>query len=137
VFLLFETVDRPAVEYLVKTFYTKVLKDEIVEPYFIRKLGSDLKNDKWYEHLRTLERFWLYMVNGEEGYWGHPFPPHAFLGEMYPETFERWLLLFDEVLRETFPQAISDKFYTKAQTLAKQFMQNLEIGEEFEDEDEC
>jgi hemoglobin len=132
----FSKVDRPSVEYMVRSFYVAILKDDIVGPYFIRKLGNDLSNDKWYEHLRTLERFWLLMVNGEEGYWGHPFPAHAFLGEMYPETFERWLFIFKNTLLNCYDSnEIIEKFYTKAEILAKQFMENLEIGEEFEDED--
>ena len=53
--MLFDTVDRVTVEKMVREFYAIVIKDDLVGPYFIKALGDDLKNDKWYEHLRTLD----------------------------------------------------------------------------------
>ncbi len=132
----FDTADRGNIETMVRTFYTVVLKDDIVGPFFIRALGDDLNNDKWYEHLNTLTRFWLLMMTGERhGYWGDPFPPHAFLGPLHRETFERWLKLFHGVVYELFIPEIADKFYNKADALAEQFIENLGIDEEDEDED--
>jgi len=127
----YETVDRGSIEELVHKFYTAVLKDDIVGPYFIKALGNDLKNEKWYEHLNTLTRFWLLMMTGERnGYWGDPFPPHAFIGPLYPETFERWLKLFNETLNHLFTAEISEKFYKKAEKFAEQFMENLGVNDE-------
>ncbi len=52
-------IDRGSVERLVRQFYTKVLKDDLISRYFLIALGDDLKNDKWYEHLKILENFSL------------------------------------------------------------------------------
>ena len=131
--MLIDKVDRPAVEKMVHTFYAVIIKDDLVGPYFIRALGDDLSDFRWYEHFHTLTKFWLTMMNGEDGYWGSPFPPHAFIGELYPETFERWLKLFNEVVHELFTQEIADKFYKKSEILASQFIEYLGVGEE-EDE---
>jgi len=131
--MLHDTVDRANVEKMVHTFYALIVQDDLVGPYFTRALGSDLKNDKWYEHYRTLEKFWLMLMNGEPGYTGDPFGPHAFLGELSPETFDRWLKRFDEHIRTLYIPEIADKFYKKAEILAKQFQERLEItGEEDE-----
>ena len=75
------------------------------------------------------------LMNGESGYMGDPFFPHSFLGELYPETFERWLEVFDEHVRKLFIPEIAEKFYKKGEILSEQFMQRLEIGKYEEEED--
>jgi len=132
--MLYDTVDRSNVEKMVRSFYAMLVQDDIVGPYFIRALGSDFKNDKWYEHFRTLDHFWLMLMNGEPGYTGDPFGPHAFLGDLGPETFERWLKLFNEHVHKYYVPEIAEKFYRKADILAKQFVVRLEITGEEEDE---
>ena len=127
----YDTVDRGKIEQMVKEFYTIIILDDLVGPFFIRALGRDLKNDKWYEHLNTLTNFWMLMMEGEtKNYWGDPFPPHAFLGHLSAETFERWLELFHGVVYRLFVPDIADKFYKKANTLAKQFQENLRDDED-------
>lgn len=125
-----DKVDRETVHAMVHQFYETLLADELVGPYFIRSLGSDLSNGKWHEHLHTLDNFWLKMMTGRGAYGGHPFPPHAFLGEMYFETFERWLKHFKVAVNQFFIPEIADKFYQKSEILAAQFMDNLDIEKE-------
>jgi len=128
-------VDRPSVERMVRSFYEKLIQDDIVGPYFIKALGDDLKNDKWYEHLQTLDKFWLLMMGEEKGYVGDPFLPHVFIGELYVETFERWLEIFKEHIYEHYIPEIANKFYRKSVILSDRFMEGLEIGE-YECEDD-
>ncbi len=130
----YDSVDRATVESMVREFYTIVLKDDLVGPIFVRKLGNDLKNDKWYEHLNTLYNFWMMMMTGEKNYWGDPFPPHVFIGPLTEEHFERWLELFHEVVFRLFIPELAEKFYKKASTLAEQFIENLGINDEDEDD---
>jgi hemoglobin len=132
--MLYNTVDRAKIENMVHQFYTTVLKDDILAPFFIKALGDDINNGKWHEHLHTLYNFWLMMMTGQRGYRGDPFPPHAFIGPMYPETFERWLKLFHETVHHLFVPEIAEKFYKKAEILAEQFMENLDINGEDEDD---
>ena len=134
--MLYDTVERVSLEPMVRDFYAMLVKDDLVGPYFTRALGEDLKNDKWYEHYRTLDSFWLMLMTGEAGYMGDPFGPHAFLPNLSPEVFERWLKLFNEHIRKYYTTEISDKFYKKAEILSDQFMQRLEIGKYAEDEEE-
>lgn len=126
----YHSVDRGKVEELTKEFYSVVLKDDLLSPFFTRALGDDLKNGKWHEHLNTLVNFWMLMMEGEKNYWGDPFPPHAFLGPLSPETFQRWLQLFKETTDRLFIPEISDKFYSKADKLAKQFQEYLSDEDE-------
>ena len=125
--MLSDTVDIESVDRLVEKFYAKLLKDDHVGPYFIRVLGDDLTTSKWEIHLLTLRRFWLLVMNGEKGYGGDPLAAHMLIGEMYEETFERWLKYWRETIDELFVPEIADKFYQKADILADQFMEFLEI----------
>ncbi len=128
-------VDRPSVEKMVRSFYEKLIQDDIVGPYFIKALGDDLRNDKWYEHFQTLDKFWLLMMGEEKGYAGDPMLPHVFIGEMYVETFERWLEIFKEHIYEHYVPEIANKFYSKSVILSERFMKGLEIGK-YADEDD-
>ena len=125
--MLSDTVDIESVDRLVEKFYAKLLKDEHVGPYFIRALGDDLTSSKWEIHLLTLRRFWLLVMNGEKGYGGDPMAAHMLIGEMYEETFELWLKYWRETIDELFVPEIADSFYKKADILAEQFMDFLEI----------
>ena len=60
--MLVENIDRSSIEKLVRAFYANVLQDEVLAPFFINALGHDMKNDKWYEHLITLDNFWLGLM---------------------------------------------------------------------------
>lgn len=130
----YDTVDRGKIEEMVRRFYGTVLEDDMLAPIFIKSLGNDLNNGKWYEHLNTLYKFWDLMMTGQRGYGGDPFPPHAFIGPLNREMFERWLELFKETVNELFVPEIANKFYSKADRLAEQFIDNLGIDDEDEED---
>ena len=131
----YDVVDRSAVHEMVRAFYATILKDEMLAPIFTKALGNDIKGGKWHEHLNTLDNFWLMMMTGERGnYGGHPYPPHAFLGPLTREHFERWLELFRATIDQYFVPEIADKFYEKADILAEQFIENLGIDEDDDDD---
>ncbi|MCF6244877.1 MAG: group III truncated hemoglobin [Sulfurovum sp.] len=129
-------VDLESIEKMVRAFYATLIKDDLVGPFFIKALGDDLDSGKWREHYGTLDRFWLLMMTGEEGYRGDPYMVHAFMGTLTVEIFDRWLEIFYNQVHTQFTPKIADKFYTKGQTIARRFMQGLEIGEFASDEDD-
>lgn len=131
--MLVEEIDRPSIEKLIRTFYAKVIQDDLVGPYFIRTLGDDLTSFKWYEHFSLLDNFWLGMILEEGHYRGDPFMPHVFLGEIPKEAFDRWLALFRETLEEIYTPINVLKFYGKAKGITKRFMTDLEIYHEDDD----
>lgn len=128
--MLFETIDRGNIEKLVRDFYEKVLEDELLSPFFIRALGDDLKNDKWYEHLHTLDNFWLSLLTGEGRYMGDPLMPHMFLGSLEERHFERWLQLFRETLDRLYIPTVAIKIYGRAKALSTRFINDLELDDE-------
>lgn len=132
--MLANEVTRENVDDMVQKFYAKLLKDDVVGPFFTRKLGDDMNNHKWPEHLRTLGRFWVTMMTGQKGYGGDPLAAHMFLGQLTRESFERWLEHFRETVDECYEPEIADKFYKKADILADQFMEFLDVdGDEDDD----
>jgi len=125
--VLVEEIDRASIEKLVRTFYAKVIEDELIGPFFIRTLGDDFTSFQWYEHFNLLDNFWLGMVLEEGHYRGDPFMPHVFLGELTKEEFDRWLEIFRETLEEIYAPIQVLKFYGKAKGITKRFMTDLEI----------
>ena len=74
-----KTINREHIEKMVLIFYRKVLKDEIVGPFFIAKLGDDIESDYWKPHIELLVNFWSSMILQEDSYHGNPMRPHFFI----------------------------------------------------------
>ena len=130
--MLMDTIDRGSIEKLVRAFYEKVLEDDLLSPFFIKALGDDLRNDKWYEHLHTLDNFWLSLLTGEGRYMGDPLMPHMFLVGLAEKHFERWLSIFRETLDSLFTPAIAIKIQGRAKALSTRFITDLELNDEDE-----
>ncbi len=131
-----DAIDRASLQGMIRDFYGKLIKDDLVGPYFIRALGSDQKGPKWLEHFWTLDKFWMHMMEGEEGYRGDPFVPHLMIGELYTETFDRWLELFRETAYEHYTPEVAEKFINKAETLATRFKAFLEVRSIHDEDDD-
>jgi hemoglobin len=129
----FETVDRDNIRRMVYEFYSLVLKDEILGPFFTRALGDDMEGGKWHEHLYRLDEFWMLLMGHASSYQGDPTPAHAFIGHLTPESFERWLELFHGVVYRLFVQEIADKLYKKAEIVAAQLRANLGVDDDDDD----
>lgn len=130
--MLLDNVDRGTVEQMVRAFYARALDDKMIGPTFKNKLGVDMNSPKWFEHLKTLDKFWYTTMTGEHGYRGHPFPPHMFISPLTRKMFERWLTLFKATVDTYFIPEIADAFYMKAEEFAEEFIENLSDDEDDE-----
>jgi len=122
-----ETITHENIRKLVNSFYAKIIKDDTVGPFFIAKLGDDMKSEHWKTHLETIVGFWISLAFGQPKYDGNLFLPHTKLGELKRETFEQWLKLFGETLDDVYVEAIALKFKERATIIAGNFMRNLQI----------
>lgn len=113
------------IERLVRTFYPSVLEDEIVAPFFIEKLGSDISSEKWEEHLLLLTKFWAFTTLGDEAYDGHPLAPHFEIEGISRKAFERWISLFYETVDSIYTENAGEFFKTKSADIADNFMRKL------------
>ena len=123
--MLANEITRENIEIMVMHFYRSVLKDDVVGPFFIGKLGDDLSNDFWKPHLRLLIDFWASIALNDASYRGNPFAPHMSLGELKRETFEQWLNLFYATVDEVYEPQIADQFKERSSVIAGNFMRNL------------
>ncbi len=121
-------ITKENIKTLVMSFYTKVLKDDIVGPFFIAKLGEDMKNEHWEPHLELLVNFWASIALGDGSYRGNPFAPHMYLGELSREVFQQWLKLFFATLDDVYEPHKADFFKERSSIIAGNFMRNLGIN---------
>ena len=121
-----DILDKDSINKLVVTFYTRVLKNEKLAPFFIEHLGEDLNSHKWDGHMQLLTQFWTTVMTGSDDYNGFPFPPHAHMG-LDKEAFENWIEVFFETVDELFIEEIANRFKEKSSIIASNFMRNLGI----------
>lgn len=65
-------------------------------------------------------QFWQTVLLSEHTYYGSPFPPHANL-PIDQNHFERWLMLFQETLRENFFGEKANEAMWRASKMAEMF----------------
>lgn len=122
------TINREHIETMVLKFYTNVLEDAVVGPFFIAKLGEDIKSDDWKEHIETLVNFWSSISLQDDSYHGNPLMPHFSIGELNHGAFKQWLKLFFETVDEVFIPRLGAEFKERSEIIAGNFMRNLKIS---------
>ena len=125
--MLANEITKENIETMVMSFYRLVLKDDIVGPFFIAKLGDDMTNEYWESHLELLVNFWASIALGDTSYKGNPFAPHMMIGELNREVFEQWLKLFFATLDGVYIPQVADVFKERSSIIAGNFMRNLGI----------
>ena len=126
--MLENTITKINLRTMVIRFYTNILKDEEVGPFFIDKLGDDLSGDIWAPHLDLLTNFWASITLGDMAYRGSPFTPHMHLKGLRRETFEQWLVLFFETVDSVYEERIANQFKERSSVIAGNFMRNLGLA---------
>jgi hemoglobin len=81
------------VQFLVESFYAKVLKYEDLKPFF-KHLDFDA-------HLPKMIHFWSFVLLDEPGYTTNVVEKHLNM-PLEPIHFQRWLTLFNETIDELF-----------------------------------
>ena len=126
--MLANEITKENIEIMVMNFYRRVLKDDIIGPFFIAKLGDDMTNEYWKPHLEILVNFWASIALNDASYRGNPFAPHMYLGELNREVFEQWLNLFFATLDEVYEPQVADIFKERSSIIAGNFMRNLGLS---------
>ena len=88
------------VQLLVRSFYSKVLKDEKLGPYF-----AYVAANHWDKHLETLDSFWNNLLFFSGGYEGNPIQVHKTLHhfkQLDKAAFDRWIQLFLQTVDDLF-----------------------------------
>ncbi len=88
-----ELNNREDIEFLVHSFYERILNDEMLAPFF-----KTLDFDK---HLPKMIDFWCFILLGETGYSTNVVEKHIHM-PLKAEHFERWLEIFNNTLDANF-----------------------------------
>jgi len=123
--MLTNDITKENITLLVNRFYTKVMQDEVLSPFFIEKLGDDMNSGLWKAHLTLIGDFWSSIALGERNYQGSPFAPHRLIEGIHADAFSQWLVLFFETLDNLFVPHIANQFKERATIIAGNFMRNL------------
>jgi hemoglobin len=88
---------REDIQELVQQFYAKVIKDELIGPFF--------SHVDWDKHLPVMYDFWESVLFFTGNYAGNPMQVHKALNArmpIQPLHFERWKELFIETVNELY-----------------------------------
>lgn len=92
---------RAEISWLVRTFYTKVRKDDLIGPIFNHQIKD------WEHHLERLTDFWETNLTFTQKYKGNPVQKHIAVdqtsqAEITQVHFGRWLQLWFETINDNF-----------------------------------
>lgn len=110
-------IDKAMIERLVRAFYAKVRRDDLLGPVFAARIGD------WEPHLEQMCAFWSSVALMSGRYHGRPMEKHLPL-PVDACYFDRWLALFDETAREICPPVAANHFMERANAIAE----SLELG---------
>jgi len=88
-----EITEKQDVELLVNSFYDKVVKDELLAPFF--------KHLNFEKHLPKMIHFWSFVLLDEAGYTTDVTRMHAHM-KISQEHFDKWIHLFHETVDEYY-----------------------------------
>ena len=88
-----EQIDR-----VVQVFYGAVRRHEVLGPVFAGHVTD------WPAHEQKIAAFWRNAVLYDRGYDGNPMQVHRRAGNVRPEHFDDWLMLFDATLLRVLPR---------------------------------
>ena len=104
------------VQLLVRSFYNKVLEDEMLSHFF-----SYVKQHHWNKHLAVLDTFWNNVLFYSGDYYGNPLQVHTTLhhfSKLKNKDFDRWLQLFTETVDELFEGEKAELAKQRAMSIA-------------------
>lgn len=110
-------LDEAMVATVVRDFYAKARRDDLIGPVFNRIIPEA----QWPYHIATITDFWSSMLLGTGRYMGRPMPKHLAIPELTDAHFARWLKLFRETAEHHCPEDVAALFTDRAQRIAYNF----------------
>jgi hemoglobin len=110
-------IDEAMIERLVRGFYDRVRRDELIGPVFSARIAD------WEPHLQQMCAFWSSVALMTGRYHGQPMRKHLPL-PIDGRHFDRWLALFEATARDLCPPKAVEHFIERARRIAE----SLELG---------
>ncbi len=116
-----DLINRDHIEQLVRTFYGRVRKDELLGPFFN---GTITTEEAWETHYDILISFWELNLLGISGFDGNPAKAHQgvdkhFRNSLSTAHFDRWVSIWTVTIDELFEGEMAEKAKAKAANMAK------------------
>jgi hemoglobin len=108
--------NRKDIELLVRTFYGKLLEDDLMMPHF---KGIDFEH-----HFPRMIGFWAFILLDEPMTIGNVFDKHRHL-KVNETHFERWIQTFSETVDALFEGKTADKAKQNAQVIGYTFQSKM------------
>lgn len=109
---------RHDIETLVDLFYTAVLEDEVLRPFF-----APIDFD---HHKPRMVHFWSFVLLDEPGYTTNIFDKHAHM-PLTAEAMQHWLSLFESTVRAHFSGPNADQAILRAKTIGWTFSEKMKL----------
>ena len=103
------------VQFLVDTFYGKVLKDDTIAFLFTEIAAINIE-----KHLPKIYGFWKTVLLGTMEYTGNTMGVHWSLHQKHPlkhEYFDRWIHLWEESVTENFEGEKAEEAVSRARNI--------------------
>lgn len=114
-------IDEAMIERLVRHFYGRIRKDEILGPIFADAIG-----EAWEPHLQTMMAFWSSVTLMSGRFHGRPMEKHQALAPVVrPAHFAHWLTLFRDSAREICPAEIATIFIDRAERIGESLQHGM------------
>ncbi|MFN8283300.1 MAG: group III truncated hemoglobin [Chitinophagales bacterium] len=107
---------RADIDLLVKTFYDKLLQDDLLKPIFIKMVLPNLD-----EHLTTIANFWDSILLDANNYRGNVTEKHFEVDKQFPlrsQEFEKWLFYWSQTIDELFTGDKAEHAKFRAKSIA-------------------
>lgn len=104
---------------LVDEFYSAVLSDALLSPFFSR---IDFTH-----HKPRMVHFWSFVLLDEPGYTTNIFDKHAHM-ELTKEALHRWVELFEQTARHHYSGEKTEQAILRAKTIGWTFQEKLKLG---------
>ena len=111
-------LDSPdEIEHLVRIFYARVEKDDLLGPIFVEQASVD-----WREHALKLTAFWCQQELGIAGFHGSPTQKHSVLSKnkaFRAELFARFVGLFHDTVNSSWDGPHAESVKARALEIAR------------------
>lgn len=104
---------------LVDSFYDRVLRDEILSPFF--------QHIKFEHHKPRMVHFWSFVLLDEPGYTTNIFDKHRGM-QLTLEAMNQWVTLFENTAGELFEGEKTNQAILRAKTIAWTFREKMHLS---------
>ncbi len=111
---------REHLEWIVSTFYGKLMVDEVVKVFFIEVVPIDLE-----EHLPVIVDFWESALLASGNYRGNPMIKHMEMSrklQLERIHLETWLLHWENTIREKYEGPVAEAAITRARSIGEMIL---------------